>query len=147
VVSWELDQSMEQPFVMRAVESALSKGIPVIWNSDQGSQFTSDLYTKRLELEGIEISMDGRRRAIDNIFTERLWRSLKYEDIYLKEYRSPREARTGIGNYFRFYNEERPHQSLNYKTPLEIYKISLNVKDTERPGEADSDLNQLCLTK
>ena len=147
VVSWELDQSMEQPFVMRAVESALSKGIPVIWNSDQGSQFTSDLYTKRLELEGIEISMDGRRRAIDNIFSERLWRSLKHEDIYLKEYRSPREARTGIGNYFRFYNEERPHQSLNYKTPLEIYKISLNVKDTERPGEADSDLNQLCLTK
>ncbi|MHB1287591.1 MAG: hypothetical protein ACYCYP_13765 [Leptospirales bacterium] len=76
---------LEQPFVMRAVESALSKGIPVIWNSDQGSHFTSDIYTKRLELEGIKISMDGRRRAIDNIFTERLWRSLKYEDIVRHE--------------------------------------------------------------
>ena len=147
VVSWELDQSMEQPFVMRAVESALSKGIPVIWNSDQGSHFTSDLYTKRLEMEGIKISMDGRRRAIDNIFSERLWRSLKYEDIYLKEYRSPREARTGIENSFRFYNEARPHQSLDYKTPLEIYKISLKVKDTERPSEVHSHLKQLCLTK
>lgn len=122
VVSWELDQSLEQPFVMRAVENALSKGLPVIWNSDQGSHFTSEIYTKRLEMEGIQISMDGRRRAIDNIFTERLWRSLKYEDVYLKEYRSPREARTGIENYFRFYNEERPHQSLGYKTPLEICK-------------------------
>ena len=147
VVSWELDQSMEQPFVMRAVESALSKGVPVSWNSDQGSHFTSDLYTKRLEMEGIKISMDGRRRAIDNIFSERLWRSLKYEDIYLKEYRSPREARTGIENSFRFYNEARPHQSLDYKTPLEIYKISLKVKDTERPSEVHSHLKQLCLTK
>ena len=147
VVSWELDQSLEQPFVMRAVESALLKGIPVIWNSDQGSHFTSDIYTKRLEMEGIKISMDGRRRAIDNIFTERLWRSLKYEDVYLKEYRSPREARTGIENYFRFYNEERPHQSLNYQTPLEFYKISQKIKDTERPGEAVSASNLLCLAK
>ena len=147
VVSWELDQSLEQPFVMRAVENALSKGIPVIWNSDQGSHFTSDIYTKRLEMEGIQISMDGRRRAIDNIFTERLWRSLKYEDIYLKEYRSPREARTGIENYFRFYNEERPHQSLNYKTPLEIYKISQSIKDIARSSEPDSDSNLLCLAK
>ena len=147
VVSWELDQSLEQPFVMRAVENALSKGIPVIWNSDQGSHFTSDIYTKRLEMEGIQISMDGRRRAIDNIFTERLWRSLKYEDIDLKEYRSPREARTGIENYFRFYNEERPHQSLGYKTPLEICKDFLKDQNTERPGESDSDSNLLCLAK
>jgi putative transposase len=87
--------------------------------------------------------MDGRRSPI-NIFTERLWRSLKYEDIEIKKYRSPWEARTGIENYFRFYNEERPHQNLNDKTPLEIYKISLNVKDTERLNEADSALNQLC---
>ena len=135
------------PFVLVCVDRALETAIPDIWNSDQESHFTSDSYQDRLESHNIQIAMDGKGRAIDNIFTERLWRSLKYEDVYLKEYRSPREARTGIENYFRFYNEERPHQSLNYNTPLEIYKISQSVKDTERPGDSDSDSNLLCLAK
>ena len=120
IVSWELDQSLEQPFVMAAVEQALAKARPGIWNSDQGSHFTSPQYIQRLKTAGVQISMDGKGRALDNIFTERLWRSIKYEEVYLHSYVSPREARQNITRYMRFYNEERPHQSLDYRTPAEV---------------------------
>lgn len=121
VVSWALDQTLAVDFVMQAVEQALSLAKPIIWNSDQGSQFTNPIYLSRLEAEQIQISMDGRGRALDNAFTERLWRSVKYEEVYLQEYRTPREARLGLMDYFWFYNYERPHQSLNYLTPATYY--------------------------
>lgn len=121
VVSWELDQTLEIGFVLTAVERALSLATPVIWNSDQGSHFTSPRYTSILLERDVKISMDGKNRAIDNIFTERLWRSVKYEEVYLKGYDSPRVARQGLSDYLKFYNEERLHQSLGYLTPAEVY--------------------------
>lgn len=121
VVSWELDQTMEEAFVLVAVRRALTGARPVIWNSDQGSQFTSPQYTGLLLEQGVQISMDGRGRAFDNIFTERLWRSVKYEEVYLHDYATPREARTGLSQYFQFYNGERLHQALDYRTPTEVY--------------------------
>ena len=121
VVAWELDQTLALPFVLAAVERALSVAAPEIWNSDQGSQFTSPQYLDRLLAAGIRISMDGRGRAVDNIFTERLWRTVKYEEVYLNEYRSPREVRLGLNRYFNFYNDVRPHQALDYLPPGQIY--------------------------
>jgi len=121
VVSWELDQSLELPFVLTAVDRALAQAKPVICNSDQGSHFTSPQYLDRLRLAEVQISMDGRGRALDNIFTERLWRSVKYEEVYLNEYLTPREARQGLSRYFQFYNYERPHQALGYLTPATVY--------------------------
>ncbi len=121
VVSWELDQTLEMPFVLQAVQRALAQATPEIFNSDQGSHFTSPQYTDLLQAGQVQISMDGRGRALDNIFTERLWRSVKYEEVYLHEYASPREARQGLSRYFEFYNHERPHQTLAYRTPMEVY--------------------------
>jgi len=121
VVSWALSDTLEIPFVLEAVEQALLVATPLIWNSDQGSHFTSPQYTHQLEVAGVQISMDGRGRALDNIFTERFWRSLKYEEIYLHDYGSPREARQGITRYMGFYNHERPHQALDYRTPAATY--------------------------
>jgi putative transposase len=121
VVSWELDQTLELPFVLNAVDCALQQATPNIWNSDQGSHFTSPQYTEKLLAASVRISMDSKGRALDNIFTERLWRTVKYEDVYLKDYSSPREARLGLGQYLTFYNHERPHQSLGYQTPAQVY--------------------------
>jgi putative transposase len=121
VVSWELAQTLELPFVLSAVDRALVGAIPQIMNSDQGSHFTSPQYIERLVQKQVAISMDGRGRALDNIFTERLWRSVKYEEVYLREYSSPKEARHGLTRYFEFYNHARPHQALNYRTPAEVY--------------------------
>ena len=121
VISWELDQTLALPFVLTAVERALTQATPVIWNSDQGSQFTSPQYLALLTTAGVQISMDGKGRALDNIFVERLWRTVKYEEVYLRDYASPREARQGLSSYFLFYNEERPHQALGYRTPAETY--------------------------
>jgi putative transposase len=121
VVAWELDQTLELGFVLEAVERALAVGCPTIWNSDQGSHFTSPQYLSRLEARGIQISMDGKGRALDNIFTERLWRTVKYEEVYLQSYATPREARQGLARYFQFYNHERPHQALNYRPPAALY--------------------------
>jgi len=121
VVSWELDQSLEIDFVLEAVERALKKAQPLIWNSDQGSHFTSPQYIERLESANVQISMDGKKRALDNIFNERLWRTIKYESVYIQEYRSPKEARQILTRYLDFYNNERPHQSLDYQTPAEVY--------------------------
>lgn len=121
VVSWELDQTLEMPFVLRAVDRALAQAAPIIWNSDQGSHFTSTQYLDRLLAADVQISMDGRGRAIDNIFTERLWRTVKYEEVYLNDYTNPHDARQGLTRYFQFYNEERPHQALDYQTPAQVY--------------------------
>jgi len=121
VVSWELDQTLETAFVLRAVDCALEKARPDICNSDQGSQFTSPQYTERLLTKEVRISMDGRGRAMDNLFTERLWRTVKYEEVYLKEYLSPRYARQSLAEYLDFYNYQRPHQSLDYQTPAQVY--------------------------
>lgn len=131
LVSWELDQSLELGFVMSAVEKALLRATPIIWNSDQGSHFTSDPYIQRLQKEAILISMDGKGRALDNVITERFFRTIKYEEVYLNDYASPREARTKINNYIRFYNEERLHESLSYQTPREIYEVQEESNTSE----------------
>ena len=121
VVSWELSNTMEVEFCLRALEAALAQNTPEIFNSDQGSQFTSLAFTSRLEKQSIAISHDGRGRALDNIFVERLWRSVKYEDVYPKGYCTVTEAMEGLTKYFRFYNHERLHQSLGYKTPDQVH--------------------------
>jgi putative transposase len=122
VVSWALDDTLELPFVLDAVGQALTIATPQIWNSDQGSQYTSPQLTGLLAQAGAQISMDGKGRAFDNIFTERFWRSLKYENVYLHDYGSPREARQGIAEYMRFYNTERPHQALDNRRPIQLYR-------------------------
>ncbi|MCG3768682.1 MAG: hypothetical protein JW394_0800 [Nitrospira sp.] len=121
VLSWRLSLTMELDFCVEALRCALRRGRPEIFNSDQGSQFTSEKFTGELAARQISISMDGRGRCMDNIFIERLWRSLKYEEVYLKDYESVPDARAGIERYFRFYNQERLHQSLQYRTPAAIY--------------------------
>jgi putative transposase len=122
VVSWELSETLEIAFVLTCVDRALATAVPTILNSDQGSHFTSPQFVERVLQAGAKVSMDGRGRAMDNIFTERLWRTVKYENIYLADYASPREARRGISEYLRFYCEERPHQALGYKRPAEVYR-------------------------
>jgi putative transposase len=121
VLSWELSNTMDITFCLSALEKALAQNTPEIFNSDQGSQFTSPIFTGRLEKEGIAVSQDGRGRALDNIFIERLWRSVKYEDVYPKRYTSPREAFNELGKYFYFYNNERIHQSQDYQTPATVH--------------------------
>ncbi len=126
VVSWALDQTLAVGFVLEAVDLALMQAVPVIWNSDQGSQFTGSVYIERLQTRRIQISMVGRGRALDNVFIERLWRSVKYEEVYLQNYQTPREARIGLQRYFDFYNHQRPHQALDYRTPAEVYSAEQN---------------------
>ena len=121
VLSWELSNTLDSDFCVTALTRSLKYGIPYIFNSDQGSQFTSHDFTDQLLTAGIQISMDGRGRVMDNIFIERLWRSLKYEDIYIKEYETVKQLYQGLEQYFDFYNYERPHQSLGYKTPSMVY--------------------------
>jgi putative transposase len=121
VVGWALDLTLEIGFVLSTMQSALADASPAICNSDQGSHFTSPLYTDLLRAAQVQISMDGKGRALDNIFTERLWRTVKYEQVYLKVYASPREARNSIGDYLHFYNTRRLHQALDYQTPETVY--------------------------
>lgn len=122
VVSWQLSQTMSTEFCLRALQTAIQNtSSPEIHNSDQGSQFTSSEYLDVLKQKNIQISMDGRGRCFDNIFTERLWRSVKYEEVYLKDYDSYRTAEKSLSEYFNIYNHQRPHQSLNYRTPAEVY--------------------------
>jgi putative transposase len=122
VLAWELSVTMDVGFCIDALEQALQFGArPEIFNSDQGAQFTSQAFTGRLRAEDIRISMDGRGRALDNIFVERLWRTVKYEEVYLKDYGSVPSARANLDAYFRFYNEERLHQALDYQTPAAVY--------------------------
>jgi putative transposase len=121
VLSWRLSNTLDADFCIEALEEALRKGRPDIFNTDQGAQFTSEEFTGVLERHGVKISMDGRGSYSDNLFIERLWRTVKYEEVYLKAYQDGREARAGIGEYFRFYDTERPHQALGYRTPAEVY--------------------------
>lgn len=121
VISWELSATLEADFCVSALDAALLTGTPEIFNSDQGCQYTSEAFTGRLHAAGVAISMDGKGRAFDNIFTERLWRTVKYEEVFLKEYGGMLEARVELGRFFKWYNEERPHQSLGYQTPDEVY--------------------------
>ena len=121
VLSWRLSNTQDAAFCIEALEEALRKARPDIFNTDQGSQFTSDAFTRLLEQHGVRISMDGKGSYNDNLFIERLWRTVKYEEVYLKAYQDGREARVGIGNYLRFYNTERPHQALGYRTPAEVF--------------------------
>jgi putative transposase len=140
VISRVLDQSFAVDFVLEAVDQALLMSQPKIWNSDQGSQFTNPQYIDRLEIHGIQISMDGRGRTLDNAFTDRLWRSVKYEEVYLNDYQTPREARIGLKNYFEFYNYHRPHQSLQYQTPAEVYFKDGNIVQLSQVEMEDSTL-------
>jgi len=121
VISWRLSNSLNTSFCIEALEEALSKRKPEIFNSDQGSQFTSNDFVSVLQDRGIKISMDGRGRAMDNIMIERLWRSVKYEEVYLKDYQVVKDVFRGISWYFNFYNNERIHQSLEYQTPAALY--------------------------
>lgn len=121
VLAWQLSNTLDGHFCLETLHCALQRGRPDLFNTDQGVQFTATAYTQCLEAAGIQISMDGRGRALDNIFIERLWRSLKYEDIYLQAYDTVPALAAGLKRYFWFYNQERPHQSLNYATPAEVY--------------------------
>ena len=129
MLSWRLSNTLEADFCIEALEEALEKGKPDIFNTDQGSQFTGEAFTGLLQQHGVRISMDGKGSYNDNLFIERLWRSVKYEEVYLKAYQDGREARIGLGNYFRFYNTERPHQSHGYQTPAEVF-TSIPVEAT-----------------
>ncbi len=121
ILAWELSSTLDTGFCLNGLERAFAYGRPEIFNTDQGSQFTSAEFTRRVLASGAALSMDGRGRALDNIFVERFWRTVKYEDIYLKGYATPREGWSGLSAYFPFYNSQRPHQSLDYQTPAVVY--------------------------
>jgi putative transposase len=133
VLAWEVSVTLDSDFCINALERALVHAQPEIFNSDQGVQFTSIAFTERLKARGMQISMDGRGRALDNIFVERLWRTLKYEEVYLHEYRSVPEAIRGLGRYFSFYNRERLHQALNYQTPEAVYRQLARARESRFP--------------
>ena len=126
VLAWRLSNTLTSLFCLEALDEALSASKPEIFNSDQGSQFTATAFTGRLEAAGVAISMDGRGRALDNVFVERLWRSVKYEEVYLKDYQDGWEAEASLGRYFRFYCDQRIHQALDYRTPAEVYRGARN---------------------
>jgi putative transposase len=134
VLSWRLSNTLTGSFCIEALEDALSRAQPEIFNSDQGSQFTATAFTSRLESQGVAISMDDRGRAIDNVFIERLWRSVKYEEVYLKDYVDGWQAEGSLAAYFHFYNEERIHQALGYRSPAEVYR-ERDSSSTQSPDE------------
>lgn len=121
VVAWELSETLELSFVLSCADAAFGRAVPEIINSDQGSHFTSERFTGYVLSAGARVSMDGRGRYLDNIFTERLWRTVKYEEVYLADYETPREARQGLSSYLQFYNQERPHQALGNLTPAAVH--------------------------
>jgi putative transposase len=124
VLSWRLSNTLDGRFCLEALEEALGRERPEIFNSDQGVQYTALAFTSRLERAGVAISMDGRGRALDNVFVERLWRTVKYEDVYLKGYGTVAELESGLTSYFDFYCHRRPHQALGYRTPGEVYQAA-----------------------
>lgn len=133
VIAWELSDTLEMPFVLSCAEAALEQAVPEIINSDQGSHFTSERFTGCVLAAGAQVSMDGRGRYVDNIFTERLWRTVKYEEVYLADYETPKEARAGLSSYLQFYNEQRPHQALGNLTPAVVHAKPdrLKIKDSK----------------
>ena len=131
VVSWRLSNTLEAGFCAEALYETLERGRPEVFNTDQGSQFTSQEFTQVLQDRGVKISMDGKGRYADNIFVERLWRTVKYEEVYLKAYASAGEARRELGAYFRFYNDQRPHQALGYRTPGEVFSEATALREEE----------------
>jgi putative transposase len=141
VISWRLSNTLTGSFCIEALEEALLRSQPEIFNSDQGSQFTATTFTSKLESGGVAISMDGRGRAIDNVFIERLWRSVKYEEVYLNDYVDGWQAEESLCAYFRFYNEERIHQALDYRTPAEVYR------DRSSSGTPPSDEKQIEISR
>jgi len=151
MLSWRLSNTLDADFCLEALREALHKGRPDIFNTDQGSQFTSGEFTGLLESHGVKISMDGKGSYSDNLFIERLWRTVKYEEVYLKAYQDGKEARAGIGEYLRFYNTQRPHQALGYRTPAEVYgnpveAVSRGMVESLEPITsriAGSDLNRV----
>jgi putative transposase len=122
VIAWRLSNTLDGSFCQDMLEEALSRGRPAVFNTDQGVQFTAQAWTERLELAGVQVSMDGKGRCLDNVFVERLWRSVKYEDVYIRCYETVPELARGLGRYFGYYNEERMHQSLEYRTPGWVYR-------------------------
>ena len=124
VLSWRLSNTLDAGLCVEALQEALKKGRPEIFNTDQGAQFTCEAFTGLLKQHGVRISMDGKGRYSDNLFIERLWRTVKYEEVYLKAYQDGRDARIGLSNYFCFYNTERPPQALGYRTPAEVFASS-----------------------
>src|SRR5438094_1986706 len=122
VLAWRLSNTLDGSFCLDMLEEALGRGRPEVFNTDQGVQFTAQAWTGRLESAGVAVSMDGRGRCLDNVFVERLWRSVKYEDIYLWRYEAVPPLQQGLGRYFPYYNEERPHQALAYRPPAEVYQ-------------------------
>lgn len=135
VLCWQLSNMLEGSFCVSVLEEALASGTPEVFNTDQGCQFTSKTFTSRLEAAGVAISMDGRGRALDNVFIERLWRSVKYENVYLRDYQSVRECEQGLAAYFEFYNTERRHQALGNRTPAEVY-----CEGSSSEGEAKAEI-------
>jgi putative transposase len=144
VLAWRLSNTMDTRFCIDALDEALARyGAPRIFNTDQGSQFTSEAFTGKLIAAGVAISMDGRGRFLDNIFIERLWRSIKYEEIHLKAYANGREARAGIGSWMTFYNEERPHQAMDNQMPMAVWragmeKIEAQARTVDMPLRLDN---------
>jgi putative transposase len=124
VLSWGLSNTLDGSFCLEALEEALASGRPEVFNTDQGTQFTAEAFTGRLERAGVKVSMDGKGRCLDDVFVERLWRSVKYEDVYLKGYETVRQLRAGLMRYFGFYNTQRRHQALDYRTPAEVYSMA-----------------------
>jgi putative transposase len=122
VLAWRLSNTLDGSFCLEMLDEALRLGCPEVFNTDQGVQFTACAFTGRLEQAGVQVSMDGRGRCLDNIFIERLWRSVKYEDVYVRGYEAVPELSQGLGRYFLYYNEDRPHQSLDYRTPGQVYR-------------------------
>ena len=149
VLSWRLSNTLDVDFCVDALQEALRKGRPDIFNTDQGTQFTSEVFTGILGRHGIRISMDGKGSYNDNLFIERLWRTVKYEEVYLKAYQDGSDARAGIRDYFHFYNDERPHQTLGYRTPSEVFSGSMESVcqgvieslTSSTPRTAEHDLN------
>ena len=143
VLAWRLSNTLDADFCVEALKEALGMGKPEVFNTDQGSQFTREGFTGMLAQHGVRISMDGKGRYTDNIFVERLWRTVKYEEVYLKAYSGGWEARTGLDNYFRFYNTQRPHQAMGYQTPAEVFRgesADSTAQTKERRSAPDREL-------
>jgi putative transposase len=122
VIAWRLSNTLDGAFCLDMLEEALGQGKPEVFNTDQGTQFTAVAWTGRLESAGVQVSMDGKGRCLDNVFVERLWRTVKYEDIYVRGYEGVPDLQQGLGRYLPFYNEARPHQALDYRTPAAVYR-------------------------